>query len=118
MKKEKSCGAVVFRQESDKHKVLLIKHINGGHWSFPKGHVEKDETEEETATREIFEETGLTVHIDTKFRCVTTYCPKKDVIKDVIYFLALANEEITQAQETEVSDILWVFIEKAKDIIS
>ena len=39
---------------------LLARH-NGGHWSFPKGHVEKNETEKETALREIREETGLNV---------------------------------------------------------
>ena len=54
MKKEKSCGAIVYR-EKDGVEILLIKHKNGGHWAFPKGHVENKETEEETALREIWE---------------------------------------------------------------
>ena len=41
MKKEKSCGIIVF----DEDRVLLIKH-NGGHISFPKGHVEEGDPEE------------------------------------------------------------------------
>ena len=45
MKKEKSCGAVVYRDGDAGMEVLLIKHKNGGHWAFPKGHVEKKETE-------------------------------------------------------------------------
>ena len=48
MKKEKSCGAVIF----DHDKVLLIKQSNGD-WGFPKGHVEGDETEMETVLNSI-----------------------------------------------------------------
>ena len=47
MKKEKSCGAVVCRKGENGLEILLIQHKNGGHWAFPKGHVEKKETEEE-----------------------------------------------------------------------
>ena len=65
MKTEKSCGAVVLRKNQGRLQVLLIKHINGGHWAFPKGHVEPGETEEQTALREIKEETGLSVTLDT-----------------------------------------------------
>ena len=54
MKTEVSCGIIVF----DGDKVLLIKH-NGGHTSFPKGHVEKGENFEVTAIRETEEETGI-----------------------------------------------------------
>ena len=59
MKSEKSCGAIVLSPDNTNRKVLLIKHENGGHWAFPKGHVEEGETEVETALREIKEETGL-----------------------------------------------------------
>ena len=45
MIKEKSCGAIVFKDG----KVLLIKH-NAGHYAFPKGHTEDGETEKETET--------------------------------------------------------------------
>ena len=40
MIKEKSCGCIIF---NDEKKVLLV-HMNHGHWSFPKGHVENDES--------------------------------------------------------------------------
>ena len=55
---EKSCGAIVYRKYHGNTEILLIKHINSGHWSFPKGHVEGDETEEETAKREIITKEG------------------------------------------------------------
>ena len=40
MKREKSCGALVYRYEDDALMLLLLRHRHGGHWSFPKGHVE------------------------------------------------------------------------------
>ena len=75
MKYEKSCGAIVYRRYHGNIQILLIKHINSGHWSFPKGHVEFGETEPETAIREIMEETNIDVIIDTTFkrgRCIRT----------------------------------------------
>jgi len=55
---EKSAGAVLFRRENGKIKYLLIKY-GWGHWEFPRGLIEKGESLEETARREIKEETGI-----------------------------------------------------------
>ena len=118
MRKEKSCGAIVFYLEGDKEQILLIKHANSGHWSFPKGHVEAGETELETAVREIKEETGVDALVDTRFRQVVTYSPKKDVLKDVIYFFATTDNDATEKQESEVSEIMWVDIDKALNSVS
>lgn len=51
---------------------FLVEHMIQGHTSIPKGHVEGDETEEETAVREIREETGLKVKLDTAFQAKFT----------------------------------------------
>ena len=51
MQHEKSCGAIVYRKSHGNTEILLIKHINSGHWSFPKGHMEAGETEIETAIK-------------------------------------------------------------------
>ena len=106
MKKEKSCGAVIYR-ENDGMEILLLKHKNGGHWAFPKGHVEKKETEEETALREIREETGLKVKLDTGFRQAVSYSPKPGVWKDVVYFAAKCEQSKTTPQEEEVLELRW-----------
>ena len=58
---EKSCGIVLFHSDE----FLIIQHsvkpnVTEGHWDFPKGHVEENETEFETAVRELKEETGIT----------------------------------------------------------
>ena len=72
---EKSCGAIIYRIKDDNLEFLTISHRSDGHWGFPKGHVEKGESEEETAIREIYEETGLQVNLIDGFRessCVFT----------------------------------------------
>lgn len=117
MKHEKSCGAVVYFQDQEQRKYLLIQHQNGGHWSFPKGHVEKNETEAETALREIQEETGLTVELDTDFRYSTQFSPQEGIIKDVIYFIAKAPSIEVKQQEEEVSHYQWLnYAEALKQI--
>ena len=113
MDKEKSCGAIVFRKVKNNIEVLIIKHKNGGHWSFPKGHVEGDETEHETARREILEETGIEVSFVTGFREPVTYSPKQNVIKDVVYFLAEALNYDFVIQEEEISQVRWININDA-----
>ncbi len=118
MTMEKSCGALVFRRFHGNTELLLIKHANGGHWSFPKGHVEPGETEEETALREIKEETGIDVIIDPSFREVISYSPKKDTQKDVIYFIARAQNYDYTPQEEEISQIKWVEINRAHTILT
>ena len=115
---EKSCGALVFRRFHGNTELLLIKHANGGHWSFPKGHVESGETEVETALREIKEETGIDVIIDPSFREVISYSPKKDTQKDVIYFIARAQNYNYTPQEEEIAQIKWVEINRAHTILT
>lgn len=118
MRTEKSCGAVVFRESENGTQILLIKHTNGGHWAFPKGHVESGETEEQTAIREISEETGLSVKLDTSYRKVVTYSPRRDIVKDVVYFIAVTDSAHTVAQENEISRIQWVDMQSAVEHVS
>ena len=62
MKREKSCGALVYRiTQNGQKELLFIKHRHGTHWSFPKGHMEEGENEVQTALREVKEETGLDI---------------------------------------------------------
>lgn len=118
MSYEKSCGAVVFRKYHGNIELLLIKHVVGGHWSFPKGHVEPGETEEQTALREIKEETGIDVELNTSFREVVSYSPKRDTIKDVIYFLGKAKTFQYTPQEEEIAQIKWVEINLAHSFLT
>ena len=116
-REEKSCGAVIWRSEDGRRQYLLARH-NGGHWSFPKGHVEGTETEEETAIREIREETGLNAGIDTAFRHQVTYSPKPGVIKDVIFFIASPTGGEERPQEAEISQLGWFSFQEAAERIT
>lgn len=107
MKKEKSCGAVVFRLDEGGRMYLII-HMNQGHWSFPKGHVETGESEIETAIREIREETGLTVVIDPEFRMQTEYSPYPGVWKEVVFFLARTEKANLALQSAELQEARWM----------
>jgi len=55
---ECSAGIITFRQMKT-HREYLLLHYPGGHFDFPKGHMEQGETERETALRELKEETGI-----------------------------------------------------------
>jgi 8-oxo-dGTP pyrophosphatase MutT (NUDIX family) len=105
---EKSCGALVFRRLGGRLDFLILKHRLGGHWSFPKGHVENGETESETALREVREETGLNISLMPDFRRQVSYSPRLGVSKDVVYFLGYAEDSRTSLQEEEISEIRWV----------
>ena len=116
-KEEKSCGAVIWRKCEGGHEYLLAQH-GAKHWSFPKGHVENDETEVETAKREILEETGLTADIDTNFREVVTYYPKPNVIKDVVFFIATPTGGEEHAQEEEIRQLGWFSFEDSLPLVT
>ena len=118
MSYEKSCGAIVFRKYHGNTELLLIKSTVGGHWSFPKGHVEAGETETETALREIMEETSIAVELCPGFREVVTYSPRRDVQKDVIYFLGKAKSFDYVPQESEIAQIKWVEINLAHSFLT
>ena len=89
-----------------------------GHISLPKGHIEKGETEEECAIREIKEETGLDVILDTSFRETISYSPAKDVMKDVTFFTALINSDKIFPQKEEVNHIEFLPYEEADKILT
>ena len=84
-----SCGAVVFNKHKDKFLYLIIQSINGKHWDFAKGQVEGNENEEQTALREIKEETGVVPQIIPHFRGEITYEYKLGHLKKVIFFVAV-----------------------------
>lgn len=107
MNYEKSCGVVIFRNENDKIRYLIIRQKNDSHWGFPKGHVEERETERETAIREVKEETGLSVNILDNFRVRDKYFVNGNTMKEVIFFLGKAETSSINMQFEEISDYKW-----------
>jgi len=95
-----------------------MKH---GHISLSKGHVEANENEQETAKREIFEETSLSPLIDDiNFRKIITYSPEKNVSKDVIFFVAKCVEDLApiDKHDNEVVGFIWSEFIEAYDLLT
>lgn len=105
---EKSCGAVIFRREGQKTFFLIVKTKKSKNWGFPKGHVELNESEEETALREVREETGLNVSIIPGFRSVSRYSLWNHAFKQVVFFLAESKESRIVLQEEELERARWL----------
>ena len=96
MPREKSAGAIIYRKETGNIYYLLL-HYPSGHWEFPKGHVEKGESEEETLQRETFEETGI-----NDLRIIPGF---KKYIK---YFFKQYKEKVS-AEDKKNGKIPWIF---------
>lgn len=111
---ELSCGAVIYRKKGSVTEFLLIKNRGSAHWGFPKGHVEPGETKEETARREVLEETGLHVKLLPDFNEKSEYSIQNRIEKTVIIFLASTENEELKLQEEEISDACWLTYEKAQ----
>ena len=115
---EKSCGFVVYRESSGVREFLLIRALNGK-YGFPKGHVERGETEHETAVRELKEETNLAVRIVDGFRREIEYTlpQKRSTMKRCVYFLGEYTEGEIICQEEEILDAVFVTFEQAMAMI-
>lgn len=115
---ESSCGAVVYRIDNGRRKFLLIRNRRSAHWGFPKGHVEPGETSEQTAVREVFEETGLRVKILPDFVKKSDYTIQGKIEKSVQIFLARTEESEYTLQEEEIEECGWFTYEKALNTLN
>lgn len=116
---EKSCGVILYRSFEGERQFLLL-HYPGGHWDFPKGHVEEyDENEMATAHRELEEETGISaIEFLDGFREPMYYAfnrgRKERVEKVVVYFLAETQEaDIQLSHEHQGCD--WLHFDAAME---
>lgn len=105
-----SAGALVYRFIGDDVQVLLIKPKFHDHsWGLPKGHVEPGESLRACARREVEEETGVVVKLQSKLGVVTTKNAKE--IKSVHVWLAVpvSDENKLSADDPagEVGEVAW-----------
>ena len=116
---EKSCGFVAYREKDDIRLYLIIRASNG-EYGFPKGHMELNESERETAIRELKEETNVEAQVIDGFRRQIEYkFPNKtNVMKQSVYFLGKCTAVDVVCQESEVSEVLFVPIEAALELLS
>ena len=107
MKRQVSAGGVVFIRDGEV-KMLLIKDHNSK-WALPKGLVEKSESNEEAALREVNEETGLTGIRIIKYAGEISYFfvfEGEKIFKTVYFFLIESKTKETKP-EREIKDAQW-----------
>ncbi|MGN0620440.1 MAG: bis(5'-nucleosyl)-tetraphosphatase [Porcipelethomonas sp.] len=117
---EKTCGSILFMREKGIKKYLLVKNADSGHIGFPKGHMEKGETESETAEREVFEETGVRIKADVRTRQVYIYKTSDSTIKECVYFCSEFSGSCKdiKIQEEEISESWLVDFERATELLN
>lgn len=116
---ENASGAVVYRLVDEQPQYLLLKSATSNFWGFPKGHVEGNETDIETAVREIREETSLHVTIDPTFHADLDYDMKNGHHKHVVLYTAQVPADVTiHRQVEEISEFGWFDFPTAHERLS
>jgi bis(5'-nucleosidyl)-tetraphosphatase len=122
MLKDYSVGIILFIKENSGIKYLILKHMQG-HWTFCKGHPEKDEEKQESARRELLEETGIS---DISFlfeeaKAEHEYIirnPDNSILKKVEFFIAEAFSPEVKIDNKEITDYGWYNFAEAKEKIT
>lgn len=122
MKQDNSFGIIPLRLRDGQWEVLLVQHKSGSlWWAFPKGHAEANESPQQTAERELFEETGLTVvHYLSSIPLTETYIftfKGERIFKTVQYFLGIVEGKVL-IEESELEAARWMTLEEALAMIT
>lgn len=114
MKREFSAGGIVLRQAQDKFskskwEVLLTKHSQNKHWSFPKGLIDPGQTPQEAALREVKEEGGVEAQIQDKvgYSKYVYILKGEKIFKVVTYFLMRYVSGSPKDHDFEVEEAGW-----------
>ena len=116
--REISSGGVIYRQRRGVAKVALIRAR--GRWCLPKGQVEEGEGLQETALREVREETGLEGKVVAKLGDITYWYTTKSkkgeplrIFKRVYFYLIRYLKGDVSQHDEEVEEACWVPIAEA-----
>lgn len=120
MKFQFSAGGVVYKQKDGKVFILLAQHSQHHGWVFPKGligdHVE-NERKEETAIREVLEESGVLGKIIKPLGPVDYwYVFEKEKIKKTVYYylMTVVSEDIAK-HDKEMENVEWLEAENVEN---
>jgi 8-oxo-dGTP diphosphatase len=104
----RAAGGVISRNEGDDLEVLLVHRPKYDDWSLPKGKAEPGETDEETARREVEEETGLRCRLGRELDTVK-YRDRYDRPKRVRYWLMQPESDSPDARaDNEIDAVRWL----------
>lgn len=115
-----SAGGAVLSRKGTRAYVALIATRRGARWGLPKGTVDPGETPEQTARREVHEETGLEAEILCHLDKIEYYFRAGGdlVHKDVDFYLMRYVDGTLAPQLTEVDDVKWVELREAISMTS
>lgn len=111
-----SAGIILFRT-INKQREYLVLHYPHGHWDLVKGKIEKGESKEQAAMRELKEETGLTATLRDDFLEQYHYFFKQDgnlIKKTVYYFIGQTTEDNVILSEEHIG-YAWLPFDQAMD---
>jgi 8-oxo-dGTP diphosphatase len=108
----RAAGGIVKRDGT----VLVVHRPKYDDWTFPKGKAEGDETDEECALREVWEETGLHCSLGDEITS-TNYVDSHGRPKRVRWWLMDPVEGEFEPTD-EVDEIRWVEPRVAADLLS
>ncbi len=112
----KSCGVLPYRIVHGEKEFLLVFEEFSQCWSLPKGHMEAGETEEQTALRELFEETGLYGSLAPGISAMIEYPISNMARKQVVFFLGRVSGT-PKIREGEIAGFKWVCRSALKDYL-
>ncbi len=120
LKRAFSAGGVIYRTRSELIEIVICRHNDVGVWALPKGTPRKGERLEETALREVSEETGLLTRIIDKIGYVQYWFVEDGVryFKTVYYYLMEPVGGRIEDHDTEFDEVRWCEISEALGLLS
>lgn len=115
--KEYSAGAILYTKIDNEIHYLLIKDFHNN-WGFPKGHLENDETFKQAAIREIKEEVGIDVSVNSTFITELVYKMPNGIEKHSLYYIAEFAKQVPNRQLEEVQEIKILKYDDAYDLLT
>lgn len=108
----KSCGVLPFRRTDTGLELLIAWETFSKAWSLPKGHMEAFESEEQTALRKLYEETGLKAVLLSIPPVTEEYYPRPGITKRVTYFAGEVSGE-PRPLPGEIDGFRWICPQEA-----
>ena len=123
-KTEISAGGIAIKKNPPRVLMVQVKNLTGKIvWTFPKGHLEKGETEGEAALREVREETGWICKFPPRGRkpfLKVQYFFKREktpIRKRVIWFWMTPVRKAGSKDPDEIRRVRWAELAAAKRLI-